>query len=66
VRAQHVSFSDFPLLVPDRFNSAPALPMAQLIDRLVLAFLHKKMDMDGVSSNSLLSVLSKLGSSELL
>ncbi|EIN10831.1 hypothetical protein PUNSTDRAFT_112632 [Punctularia strigosozonata HHB-11173 SS5] len=46
VRAQHISFSDFPLLIPDRFNDTPALPLAQLIDRLVLAFLDGKMDMD--------------------
>ena len=44
-----MSFSDFPLLIPDRFNNAPALPLAQLIDRLVLAFVDRQMDMDGES-----------------
>jgi platelet-activating factor acetylhydrolase len=47
VRAQHISFSDFPLLVPRRFMDTDAQAMMDRIGLLAERFLEGKLLMNG-------------------
>lgn len=45
-RAQHIAFSDFPLVIPTRFQSVDAARMLRLVDSLSQSFLNGQLRLD--------------------